>query len=741
MRKLVLLVSSFVVLVVAPAAQGAIPSVFTGDTVSGGGIACVDREGVRFCEGTSPGNSPSATPDTRVPTFDDVPLDVNVALPAAPASGPDGNYPLLMMFHGYGGSKLPFSQLKRYAERGYAVFTMSDRGFGNSCGSEGSRLAQPTACATGWVKLLDTRYEVRDAQELAGMLADEGVVDPQRIGATGGSYGGGLSMALAALRDRVMNPDGTLAPWTSPDKKPMRIAAAAPEIPWTDLAYSLAPNGGTLDYVADSPYRGKFGVPKQSFIAGLYASGEATGYYAPPGLDTDADLTPWFSRINAGEPYDGDPVVTDIVEELTTHHSSYYIDHSQPPAPLFISNGFTDDLFPVDEAIRFYNRTNSEHPQAHVSLFFLDYGHQRGNQPEAADVAQLRAAQDAFLDHYLLAAGPEPAESVTAITQACGAPSAGPFTAATWDSLSPGEVRFADSGSKTIAPSSGSQSTGTAFDPIAGGGACAKTSGADQEGTATYRLPKADGGGFTLMGSPTVIADVSSEGPNSQIAARLLDVAPDGQQTLVARGLYRPGVGAIAGGKREVFQLHGNGWRFEEGHVPKLELLPNDAPYGRASNGQAPVTISNLQLRLPTLEAPSAGFGDGGSADGESGVQAPLPAVLPDGSAPAPGIVAARHCQTGLEEAGTRRADDLVGSMGGDRLRGAAGADRIAGKAGDDCINGGKGKDTLLGGKSGDRIRTRDGERDRVSCGAGDDVVVADRVDRLRGCEKITTRR
>ena len=51
-------------------------------------------------------------------------------------------------------------------------------------------------------------------------------------------------------------PDDSIVPWTSPDGKPMQIAAAAPNIPWTDLAYSLAPNGSTLDYVKDAPYRG-----------------------------------------------------------------------------------------------------------------------------------------------------------------------------------------------------------------------------------------------------------------------------------------------------------------------------------------------------------------------------------------------------------------------------------------------------------------------------------------------------
>ena len=37
---------------------------------------------------------------------------------------------------------------------------------------------------------MDTRYEVRDTQYFAGLLADEGLID-RRIGATGGSYGGG----------------------------------------------------------------------------------------------------------------------------------------------------------------------------------------------------------------------------------------------------------------------------------------------------------------------------------------------------------------------------------------------------------------------------------------------------------------------------------------------------------------------------------------------------------------------
>src|SRR5262249_33247915 len=156
------------------------------------------------------------------------------------------------------------------------------------------------------------------------------------------------------LKDRKMLPDGSLVPWTSPQGTPMRIAAATPEIPWTDLAASLTPNGTTLDYVADAPYTGRTGVLKESLENALYNAG-LPFFYAPAGADPSADLRNWHTTLNNGEPYDDSsgnplPATAAIRTEITTHHSSYYIDHSETPAPLLISNGWTDDLFPADEA-------------------------------------------------------------------------------------------------------------------------------------------------------------------------------------------------------------------------------------------------------------------------------------------------------------------------------------------------------------------------------------------------------
>ncbi|HEX2129760.1 MAG TPA: CocE/NonD family hydrolase C-terminal non-catalytic domain-containing protein, partial [Solirubrobacterales bacterium] len=139
---------------------------------------------------------------------------------------------------------------------------------------------------------------------------------------------------------------------------------------------------------------------------------------------------------------------------------------------------------------------------------------------------------------------------------------------------------------------------GLAFDPIAGDGARARADAERPAGSVNYDLNAKDA--FTLLGSPTLIADIESPGPHSQVAARLLDVAPDGRQTLVARGLWRPRTGSA----RQVFQLHPNGYRFEAGHTARVQLLPADIPYSRPTNGQLPVTFANVEIRLPVRQRP-----------------------------------------------------------------------------------------------------------------------------------------
>src|SRR5262245_44641091 len=143
----------------------------------GGRVQCAEQAGVQFCEGSS---------TSRVESWDGVPLDVNVTLPPADRGGP---FPLIVELHGWGLAKTATPEVS-LAQAGYVVVSYTARGFGQSCGSPASRAADPTlrdpdACVKrGWIRLADARYEARDTQYLAGLLADDGVVIPDRVGVT-----------------------------------------------------------------------------------------------------------------------------------------------------------------------------------------------------------------------------------------------------------------------------------------------------------------------------------------------------------------------------------------------------------------------------------------------------------------------------------------------------------------------------------------------------------------------------
>jgi hypothetical protein len=572
--------------------------------------ACAPAQGVYQCSG-------SAT------TWDGVPLDTTVTLASASAR----RRPLVVEIHGFGNSKSEYLDPSStaytdnafgWARAGYAVLTYTARGLWGSCGTPESRLANPVACAAGYIHLADTRYEARDTQTLIGRLVDEGIVDPHAIGVTGDSYGGGQSFELAALRDRVMLPDGRLTPWRSPAGTPLRIAAAAPVIPWTDLVYAAAPNGATLTYATTPPGvdTSPVGVEKATFVNGIFAAaqfatgpgqpvgqpfvpGRPMGFLAPPGLDPNADVASWVARTDRGEPYT-DPSAAAVVEQLKRYHSPYYIDDGVPPAPLFVASGFADDLFPVDEAVRFANRTAARHPRSPMAMLFGDFGHQRAaNKP--AERTALITSIHAWFDHFLRRA-PRPPIRVTAYTETCphGVPSGGPFHASNFARLARGEVRFSSLAPQAISSPGGNPQIGAAIDPVASGDSCATTASDAEPGTASYSLP-APRRAFTLIGAPTITARLNTgtaPAGIAQIAGRLWDVAPGGSQTLVARGLYRPHGGT------NVWQLHPGAWQFAPGHVPKLELLGGDPPFARPSNGAFTVQVRRLRLTLPAHERP-----------------------------------------------------------------------------------------------------------------------------------------
>lgn len=558
------------------------------------GIPCTTQsDGTRACIGNGKTD--------RVPSFDDVPLDVNVWLPPAAQHPP---FPAIFYLHGFGGDKNSSGAETSLARQGYVVVAYSARGFGMSCGLPISRTVP--ACTGGYEHLADIRYEPRDTQYLAGLLADTGLVDGQRIGVSGTSYGAGQSLMLATLKDRIVTANYSLVPWRSPDGKPMRIAAAAPNWAWSDLAEMLVPNGRSLDYSTSNDYGPTIGLPKTSYVALLTGAGGGAGYFAPPGTNFDADALSWVAHFSLGDPYGAYDQA--VINEITAHHSPYYLQDSLPPsqreqpAPIFDNTSWTDDLLPPTQQLVYRNKVLAQWPHAEYDLLFSNgAGHPRANIQ--GTTMGLTALQDAFWNRLLKGGTGKPL-GIETYTQGCGGSTVtGPFITQTWGEQHPGEVRFVSSGPPQTITQVSDPSTQAADDPIAnaGSGGCITVPATDSPLAATYRLPPATGDGYTMMGSPTVIAKIAAAATSAQVDARLWDVAPNGTQSFITRVAYRP---QLNNAEDQVFQLHPNGWHIAAGHVVKLELVGEDSPYVRYSNQAFSVTISHLELRLPVREQP-----------------------------------------------------------------------------------------------------------------------------------------
>jgi hypothetical protein len=622
LRKLLALSAVVCGLLVVPAVAGA-----TITEVFGTSVKCTTQPsgattGQRWCP-----SSGTAT----VPVWDGTPIDVTVAFPVA--SGEDKNYPVVGIYHGWGGTKITpnSTAAQRWLTKGYAVFSITDRGWGSSCGGSSSKLKAPP-CELGYIHLMSRAYEVRDVQTLLGKLADEGVINPQAIGATGGSYGGGMSLQLGSLKDRVELPNHELIPWESPLGKPMKIAATAPEYPWTDLAQALQPNGSNLDYVSNSPYAGpmgdhRFGIEKNNWNGSLFLAGSLLGYLSPESNnDPEANIRAWHNFNLTGGPYDGKPLAVQQETQLP-YHSPYYTDLSEAPAPALMENGWNDDLFPVDETVKYYNKVRAAYPNQAMQLFYLDLGHnpRSANAVSTSDAAKLAAAQNTWFGYYLKGEGGEPAEAkggVRTITTSRPCPLAAggsgvEHAAPNWASLTPGEVRFSSAAEQTIlAPGTNPATTFTSGD------ACTTQNAAANASAATYKLAEAPAAGFTIDGASTVIAEFSTPGPNDQVIARLYDENVTAKtEQLIGRQTYRP-LNVGEGFTKQTFQLHPNSWQVPTGHAVKLELLVKDSTYALNNKEPKSVQVRNLELRLPTTDAP-------GSAEGL--VQAPLAHYLPPG--------------------------------------------------------------------------------------------------------------
>jgi len=577
-----------------------------------GRVDTTDSSSYRFCSGF-------------VPSFDGVPLDTDLTMPAG--TTPAGGYPLIVMMHGWGASKgywesSDFCTTSSwdacnynnvwFANRGYAVLTYTARGFHGSCGPDSPNAAS-LACARGWTHLSDLRYEVHDTQYLAGLLVDAGTAMPG-VGVTGLSYGGGQAWLLAMMADRVMNTDGSLSPWTSPLGTPLGIAAAVPKYGWSDLADALQPNGRSSDglLVSNGDRKNPFGIEKKSYVDFFFTDGQTTARYAPPGVDPTADLTTWYAEISAGETPAQSTYAPGILAQITQFRSAYYQDGliasdiaTKKETPVFDVQGWTDSLFPESQAASMVEKLRAADPAWPAFMYASDLGHPLANNAKSSEWRVINQAATAFLDlHVKHSGGSDPAAIYQEQVVTCDSSAGDVYTGNTIGAPSPGRVRFESTGTRHVTASAPTDAAGgVATDPIAfaaahgSNGGCVQLAVNPPDGGASTSWTFPVCSGFTMLGEPSLRLATTIVGTDAEVNSRLWDVAPDGTATLVTRGAYRwtgtPGPATIA------YALHGSGWSFTAGHTLRIQVTQNDAPYLRPDNYASSVSYAAVKLTLP----------------------------------------------------------------------------------------------------------------------------------------------
>ena len=556
-----------------------------------------------------------------VPTEDgSAALDTDVTLPAKG----DGPFPLIVMLHGLGGTKLSYEQTfdedkeandeteytiagtgGRYhynnawfASKGYAVLNYTARGFkGGECLDPSIPAADDNPDLYGESPACQPQidhkdHEVKDAQHLIGrlvdgtLLSDDVSVDRRNVGATGVSYGGGPTWMLSRLNK-----------WESPKGKTVKLAAVVPIIGWTDLLQALAPNGWPHAGMIPPTDIGERlaeprGVPKLSYIDAFFTLLNIT---TQPTGSIPGYLDVWYERVHAGEPY-GDDISQDFAESLLRNRSAYYIPQTAPRVPTLAVEGWTDHVFSAAQAVQMANRLKQEDPEYPIRILLNDFGHPIAGNPESDSTYQFDLIGRWF-KAYLKDKGAPPAPVFESSKTICkdvdqedllyradtfaGLQSgtadfdldlAGPLSTATLD-----DHREDINPTRFTGPRNGCRVT----DTLVTSGNLAATADVSE--------------GLTMLGMPQVTLTADPAFADLYLAFRLWDVNGE-EQTLVDRGVFRLGSDSP---QTVVTLLQGNNYEFEAGHQLKLEITANDSPSYEVSNAIGAVDISNVSLSVP----------------------------------------------------------------------------------------------------------------------------------------------
>ncbi|MGX4692133.1 alpha/beta fold hydrolase [Streptomyces sp. JNUCC 63] len=495
----------------------------------------------------------------RVMTMGDgVRVDTSYFTPAGP-----GRHPAVLIGHGFGGSKDDVrQQAEDLAGGGYAVLTWSARGFGGS---------------TGKIGLNDPEAEVADVSKLIDWLAKRPEVeldkpgDP-RVGVTGASYGGAISLLAAGYDDRV--------------------DAIAPAITYWNLADALFPNG----------------VFKKLWAGWFINSGGGCGRFEPA-------LCRMYERVaESGKP---DAEARGLLEERSP---SAVGDRIKVPALLV--QGQSDSLFPLGQADAAAQAIRAN--GAPVDVDWIAGGHDGGD----AETGRVQARVKTWFDRYLKndrSADTGPAFRVTrtgGIDSTDGRALLRGASGSAYPGLESGQRSIALSGGERRLenPAGANPPAVSSLPGLGGSGGLGRLSSLgvgvslDLPGQHAKFDSAPLGGDLRITGSPTATVHVTSTSDDAVLFAKVYDVGPGTARPVLPAQLVNPvRVEGAKAGKDVTLTLPAIDHEVRKGHRLRLVLASTDLGYASPTAPAAYTVTLKSDLKVPT-------------APGVTTAAAPLPA-------------------------------------------------------------------------------------------------------------------
>lgn len=473
------------------------------------------------------------------------------------AGGP-GRRPAVLLGHGFGGSKDDVrAQARQLARSGYAVLTWSARGFGKS---------------TGRIGLNDPGHEVEDVSKLIDWLAARPEVqldkagDP-RVGVSGSSYGGAVSL-LAAGYDR-------------------RVDAIAPQITYWSLADALFPSG----------------VFKKLW-AGIFIN---TG----GGCDRfEAQLCTMYNRVaEAGKP---DAAARRVLEARSPEAVGDRI-----RVPSLLVQGQSDSLFPLGQADAAARKIAAN--GAPVSVDWIAGGHDGGDR----ETGRIDARITSWFDRYLkgdrsTGTGPEFRVTRTGgIDSTDGAAQLRGASSDRYPGLGSDERPLVLSGREQSFDSPAGAAP-PAISAVPGVAALSQLSGLGVGLSLDFpgQYARFDSAPLTaartITGAPSVRIRVRSTSDDAVLFGKVYDVGPGGKQQVLPHQLVAPvRVTGAKAGRTVRLTLPAVDHTVEAGHRLRLVLASTDLGYASPAV-PATYTVSQagplLLPEVPALKTATAGI-------------------------------------------------------------------------------------------------------------------------------------